>query len=177
MWFGVVEECNNAAVLARRFRRDDDIAGGPAGLDPIREFCLLEDSQIHVCLGHPPECRLQTSLAPVMNVVGAESNRHLPTRSPPGIVVHALPTVPRFLCPPARACLARSPFAPVCRPRCPVLTVIIAVPVPVPVPPVLSPPCCSPRQSPVVPYNLVQVAVFLKVTVAVSHGTMFHKIT
>ena len=58
LWFGAVEKCDAAAVSARRIRRDDAIAKRPAGVDPIREFCLLEDSHIHVSLGHPPECHL-----------------------------------------------------------------------------------------------------------------------
>ena len=77
VWFGVVEECDAATVSAWCIRRDDAIAGHFAGVDTICEFCLLEDSQIRVSLGHPPECCLQTFPASVANVVGAESNRHL----------------------------------------------------------------------------------------------------
>ena len=62
-----------AAVSAWRIRRDDAVAGRPAGVDPIREFCLLEDSQVHVGLGHPPECHIQPPLLAVTDVVGAES--------------------------------------------------------------------------------------------------------
>ena len=129
----------------------------------------MEDSQIHVSLGHTPQCCLQTSVYSVANVVGAESNRHLPTRRTPGTVEHAPPTVPRYPSPPARAGLSRSPFSPACRPCWPTLSVPVVVPIPVS--PVLTPPCCSPRQSPVVPYNLGQVAVFLKVTVVSNQGT------
>ena len=94
--FGAVEKCDAAAVSARRIRRNDAIAGRPAGVDSLREFCLLEDSQVHVGLGHPPECHFQPPLSAVTDVVGAESNWHLPTRRPPGSVAHVLPTVPKF---------------------------------------------------------------------------------
>ena len=78
--------------------------------------------------------------------------------------------VPKFFpVPPLAPASPRLPFAPACRPCWPALTVIFAVPVP----PVLSLPCRSPRQSPVVPYNLGQVPVFLEVTVVANHGTNY----
>ena len=38
MGCGAVEKCDAAAVLARRIRRDDAVAGRPAGVDAICEF-------------------------------------------------------------------------------------------------------------------------------------------
>ena len=171
VWRRAVEDCDTAAVSAWRVRRDDAIAGRPAGVDNISEFSLLEDSHIHVSLGHPPQCCIETSLPSVANVVDAKSNRHLPTRRTPGTVAHAPLTVPRFPCPPpAHACLAGLPCTHACCPCWPDRSVPVSVLVPFF--PVLSPPCRSPRQSPVVPYNLGQVAVFLKVTVVASYGTI-----
>ena len=86
-----VEKCDAAAVSAWRIRCDDFVAGQPAGVDAICEFCLLEDAQVHIGLGHPPECRLQPPLPAVAYVIGAESNRHRPIRRLPGRVAYTLP--------------------------------------------------------------------------------------
>ena len=113
MGFGAVEKCDAAAVLAQRIRRNDTVAGRPTGVDTIRAFCLLEDSQVHVGLGHPPECHLQPPLSAVLDVVGAESNRHLPTLRLPGRVAHILPTVPKYggLCQDEPATLVPAPLS------------------------------------------------------------------
>ena len=50
VWFRAVENCDAAAVSARRVCRNDAIAGQPAGVDSIGKFGLLEDAQVHVGL-------------------------------------------------------------------------------------------------------------------------------
>ena len=106
---GAVKKCNAAAVSAWRIRRDDVVASRPAGVDAICEFRLLEDAQVHIGLGHPPECRLQPPLSAVTDVIGAESNRHRPIRRLPGRVTHTLPPDPKFF---------SLPRAPASLPRC-----------------------------------------------------------
>ena len=135
VWRKAVEDCDTAAVSARCVRRDDAIAGRPAGVDNISEFGLLEDSHIHVSLGHPPQCCLETSLPSVANVVGAKYNRHLPTCRTPGTVAHAPITFPRF------------PFPPPLAPASPVYRSLLRV-----VPAGLLAPFLSPFSSPFYPY-------------------------
>ena len=48
VWFRAVVNCNAAAVSAWRVRRDDAIAGRPAGVDSIGKFGFLEDAQVNI---------------------------------------------------------------------------------------------------------------------------------
>ena len=50
-----VEHCHSAPVSAWRVRRDDAIPIRPAGVDAVRDLCFLEDAQVRVGLGHPPQ--------------------------------------------------------------------------------------------------------------------------
>ena len=63
-------------MSARRVCSKDAVSCQLAGVDPICAICLLEDAQVHVGLGHSPECRFQTSVPPVPDIVSAKSNRH-----------------------------------------------------------------------------------------------------
>ena len=71
-------------MSAWRVCSDDAVSGRLTGVDPICALRLLEDAQVHVGLGHSPECQFQSSVLPVTDVVGDESNRHFLLRRTPG---------------------------------------------------------------------------------------------
>ena len=120
-----VKHSHSAAVSDRRVCRNDAIPSRPAAVDSVCYLCFLEDYQVHVSLGHPPQRRLQSSVTTVTDVVGAEPNRHLTSRSTPSTPTHPLPTdafltpalaaLPFFACLPfscsrPRSALARLPL-------------------------------------------------------------------
>ena len=76
MWWRPVEHGHSAAVLARRVRINDTVPRRLAGVDSIGAIGLLEDAQVHVGLCHSPKCRLHPPVAPIPDIVSAESNRH-----------------------------------------------------------------------------------------------------
>ena len=45
-----VEDCDATAVSSQRIRRNDALAGRPAGVDSIGKLCFFEDAQVHVGL-------------------------------------------------------------------------------------------------------------------------------
>ena len=86
-------------MSARRVSSEDTVPGRLTGVDHICTLRLLEDAEVHVGLGHSPECRFQTSVPPVPDVVSAESNRHFFLRRTPSTLEHSPPTVDFFLPP------------------------------------------------------------------------------
>ena len=104
-----VKHCHSAALSDWHVRCDDAIPSQTVGADSICYLCLMEDAQVHVGLGHIPQCRLWSPVTAVTDVVGAEPNRCLPPRRTPSTLTHPPPT-DAFLTPdpaalPARACL------------------------------------------------------------------------
>ena len=49
-----------------------------------RFLSILEDAHVHVGLGHSLDCRFQTSVPPVPDIVSAKSNWHFFLRRTPG---------------------------------------------------------------------------------------------
>ena len=50
-----IEDCDPAAVSARRICSDGAAPGRPAVVDAIGDFRFLEDTQLHIGLGHLPQ--------------------------------------------------------------------------------------------------------------------------
>ena len=96
-----VKHCHSAAVSAWHVRHGDAITILTAGVDAVSDFCFLEDSQVHVCLGHPPQRRLQSPVTTVTDIIGAKLNRHCPPCRPPSTAIHPLPTDSFFTLSPA----------------------------------------------------------------------------
>ena len=157
----LVKDCHSAAVLYQCVCRGDAIPRRPAGVDPIRQFRFLEYPQVHVGLLHPPQCRLQSTVTSVTDVIGAESNPHCPTCRLSRMFANPRPTG------------SVSPLSPLPSPLSPASS--FAVPFLLPPPPASSlrsclssrlhsplfpPPCRSPRNGyPVVPLKPEQVAL------------------
>ena len=115
-------------MSARRVRSDDAIPSRRAGVDAVSALVLLEDAQAHVGLGHPHQCRLQSHVAPIPDVVSAESNWHPSTRRTPGTPTRSLPT-DAFSFP-----IPVSLLAPACLPFCCSLSRSVSVGLPPPFP-------------------------------------------
>ena len=110
-----VEHCHSAKMSARRVCRNDAITIRPVGAHAVSDFCFLEDAHVHVGLGHPPKCQLQSPVTTVTDIIGAKHNWHRPPRKTHSTTTNPLPT-DAFLTPaptdlPVRACL------PFCRSR------------------------------------------------------------
>ena len=71
IWRRLVEHCHSVVVSDWRVRRNNAIPSRPAGVDAVSDLCLLEDSQVHVGLGHPPQRQLQSPVTTVTDLVGA----------------------------------------------------------------------------------------------------------
>ena len=107
-----VEHCHSATVSARRVRCNNAIPSLPAGVYAVSDFCFLEDTQVHVGLGHPPQRRLQSPVTTVMNIIGAKPNRHLPPCRLPSTPTHPRPTDSCFTpAPTSLPAYARFPFS------------------------------------------------------------------
>ena len=87
-----VKQCHSTAVSAWRVRRDDAIPSRPAGVDSVCYLGFLEDYQVHVGLGHPPQLRLQSSITVITVVIGPEPNWYLPSCRNPSTPTHPPPT-------------------------------------------------------------------------------------
>ena len=129
-----VKHCHSAVVSARRVCCDDAILSRHAGVDSVCYICLLEDAQVHVGLGHPPQRRLQSPVTTVTDVVGAKPNPHFPPHKTPSTLTHPLPSdafltlAPNAI--PVCACLYFCRSRPCSAPCRPSLAVPISVPVP-----------------------------------------------
>ena len=104
-----VKHCHSAAVSDWRLCRGNAIPSQPAGVDDVIEFCFLEDDQVHVGLGHPPQRRLQCPITTVTDIIGEEPNRHRTPRRPPSTPTHPRPTVSFFNPAPANLLFAPAP--------------------------------------------------------------------
>ena len=58
----------------------------------VSDLCLLKYAQVHVGLGHTSQRRLQSTVSSILNVIGAELNRHPPPRITTGTPTHPQPT-------------------------------------------------------------------------------------
>ena len=88
--------CTTSGKVPIRFGTYNIRNGRNGGL----KAALRGMSQANMDLGILQECRLQSAVTPVTNVIGAESNRHLPTRRTSNTAAHTLLTFSSFHLPP-----------------------------------------------------------------------------
>ena len=63
------EDCHPSALTDRRIGREDAVARQRAHADPIRDLVLLEYPQADDGLRHPPQCRFEYAVPPVLYIV------------------------------------------------------------------------------------------------------------
>ena len=64
-----LEYCHPSALTDWRIGREDAVACQRVHLDPIRDLVILEYPQANVGLRHPPQCRFEYAVPPVLYIV------------------------------------------------------------------------------------------------------------
>ena len=65
----LLEDCHPSDLTDRRIGREDAVSRQRAHVDPTRDLVLLEYPQADVGLRHPPQCRFEYAVPPVLYIV------------------------------------------------------------------------------------------------------------
>ena len=85
-------------VLACYVCSDDALANQPVGVDSTCQLVLMEYTQVQVGLGHPPQCRLKSSVMAITDIIQSEPYLR-PGFSPPSTcspLLAVFPVIPRI---------------------------------------------------------------------------------